>query len=186
MTPALAVPAFDRLLRDGAISGYTIEQDAGYLRPAAPTLTYRMYQDGPGAANAGRFGIDMLALGADVRWMLAAGNLPEGPLIRRSAQVTVIASFPSGDLLEEALALVRTRYHAAGADPVPGSWRWPDVRVTGCCSPGGMAPAVAQSGPTGEGTAVALTLAGRRLLPGLDVAPVFVLCEWVELLTGRG
>lgn len=186
MTPALAAPAFDRLLRDGTISGYTIEQDAGYLHPVAPTLTYRMYQDGAGAANAGSFGIDMLALGADVRWMLAAGNLQDGALIRRSAQVTVIASFPSGEALERALLLVRTRYHAGGVDPVPGSWRWPDVRVTGCRAPAGMAPAVAQSGQTGEGTAVALTLPGQRLLPGLDLAPVLVLDEWVELLTGRG
>jgi hypothetical protein len=183
-TPEAAAPAFDRLLREGAITGYTIEQDAGYLRPSAPTLTYRMYRHGAGAANAGRLGIDMLGLGAEVRWMRAAGNLQDGSRIQRSAQVTVIASFPSQDALDDALLLVRTRYHAGGTDPVPGSWRWPDVRVTGCRPPMGMAAVVAQWGATSEGTAVALTLAGRRLLPHLDVAPVLVLDEWLDLLTG--
>lgn len=174
--------ALDDLVRRRAISGYTVERDAGYLDARRPTLTYRMYRDRRGAQHARRFIADMAALGALVTLTGTRGNLRGAGDVQRTAQMTVTARFDGEQALAGALALVRERYHARGRDPVPGSWWLPDVRIAGCGPLQGTMPALAQSVSLPRGTAVALTLSTRRLVPGARVGRVRVLGEWAELL----
>ncbi|MFZ0214767.1 MAG: hypothetical protein WAM30_02390 [Candidatus Dormiibacterota bacterium] len=183
MSPAeAAVPVFDALVRRRTVSGYTVEHDATYLFGRQPTLTYRMYRDRRGAAHVLRFIADMRELGARISVTAAVGNLATPRGIRRNAQVTITAVFDREWELLRALALVRTRYHARGSAPLPGSWELPDVRLTGCAPLAGTMPVIAQSLRTGDGVAVTLTRSTHRLLPDLRLRPVHVLSEWAPLL----
>jgi hypothetical protein len=186
MSPAdTAVPVLDALVRRRTVSGYTVEGDAAYLWGRQPTLTYRMYRDRRGAAHVLRFIADMRELGARVSVTAAVGNLATSRGILRNAQVTITAVFDREWDLRRALALVRTRYHAHGSAPLPGSWELPDVRLTGCAGLAGTMPVIAQSLRTGDGVAVTLTRSPHQLLPDLRLRPVHVLREWASLLDCR-
>jgi hypothetical protein len=64
------------------------------------------------------------------------------------------------------------RYQGGRAGAVPGSWRRPDVRVTGALPEGGMARVTAHWARLDVGGAVTLTLDRRPPLPGLVQVPV--------------
>jgi hypothetical protein len=179
------VPALDRLVRHRVITGYTVERDVSYLAARGPTLTYRMYDDGPGSRHLASFTADMRRLGGEVRVAAAVGNFHDPAArgrIHRTRQATVTARFATPEALEAAVAVVRTRYRAGRAGAVPGSWRWPDVRVTGGSPRQGMALAVAHWASFRRGSPVTLTLGRRSPLPGLHQAAIWVLDEWRALL----
>jgi hypothetical protein len=179
--------ALDRLVLHQVITGYTVESDVSYLAAARPTLTYRVYDDGPGCRHLGHFLSDVRRLGARVCVCPATGNLQdlgaEGG-IRRTRQLTATTRFTGHDALEAAIELVRTRYQAGRPGAVDGSWRRPDVRVTGALPGGGMARVTAHWARLDTGGAVTLTLDGRSLLPGLVQVPVWVLEDWLPFLAG--
>jgi hypothetical protein len=113
------VRVLDELVRRRAISGYTVERDAGYLEARHPTLTYRMYRDREGVRHARRLVAEMKAIGAGVTVAATAGNVRSH--ILRNAHITVTARFERERDLARALAVVRERYHAVGRDPVPAA-----------------------------------------------------------------
>jgi hypothetical protein len=164
---------------DGRLSGYTIEADTSYLWTTLPTLTYRMYaRDRVSGRNLDEFCRAMSGLGAELRaWRLLGTVARPGGLVR-TEQVCVSAGF-AGDLtLGRATALVRDRFTRGGPDAVPGSWRFPDVRVTGGAAPGTMRVWAHR-----WGAAVALTLSPNPPAPDGVRAPIRVLACWSHFLT---
>ena len=168
----------DRLVAGGQLSGYTIEADPSYLAARRPTLTYRMYvRSARSRRNLAEFRRAMAGLGAELRtWPLVGTVAAPGGLVRTD-QVCVSATFADDASLRRGVSLVERRFTRGGEEAAPGSWRFPDVRVSGGAPPGTIAAWAHRWGP-----AVALTLSPDPPTPGAVVAGVRVLERWAELL----
>ena len=169
----------DALVANGRVTGYTIEEDTRYLEARVPTLTYRMYVgDAESHLNLGAFAAAMSELGPIMRLSRVRGNLGDAGLIRRSKQLCLTAEFENDRALDDALRVVYGRFIAAPA-AAPGSWRYPDVRISG-------AAPVETSGVFAHhwknDHAVVLTLEPDPPANGASTHPVRVLRSWVSFL----
>jgi hypothetical protein len=173
----------EQLVLAGSVTGYTVEEDTAYIGARVPTLTYRMYMDGPEShLNLGAFAAAMADLGTTMRLSRVQGAVAYHGAIWRSRQLCLTVEFAGEGALGEALATVHDRFVAA-PDAAPGSWRFPDVRVTGA-EPRSTAPAFAHHWQLGRGGAVVLTLDEHPPAGGAVTAPVHVLRSWVGYLEG--
>lgn len=177
----------DRLVIAGAISGHTVEEDAAYLGCPRPTLTYRMYSDGEDSRhNLGRFVDAVRMLGAETHISRLVGTVAD-PLraghVRRSDQLCVRVAFGCEGRLGRGVDLVSTRFHACAPSSVPGSWIYPDLRVTGVTvPPKGTVGAYLHHWPQAPATASVLSLAAEPPAPGGASIPVSLLACWLDLL----
>jgi hypothetical protein len=175
----------DALVAARAVTGYTIEEDTAYLAARRPTLTYRMYADGPEShRNLGEFAGAMSLLATTMRLSRLAGVVADAGGLRRSRQLCLTAELASGRRLDAALRLVERRFTAAPA-AAPGSWRYPDVRVSGG-QPSAAAPAYAHRYDGGRFGVVVLTLLPEPPLTGADTYGVGVHASWRGLLDRAG
>lgn len=171
----------DRLVASGRLTGYTVEEDTSYLCARLPTLTYRMYTEGPEShLNFGAFAAAMAGLGAAMRLWRLQGVVAEEGLIRRSPQLCVAAEFVDESGLADALHIINRRFVAAPA-AAPGSWRYPDVRVSGA-EPLSTAAVYAHQWQIGRSGVVVLTLDPQPPADGARTDRVRVLPRWVGLL----
>lgn len=173
----------DRLVLSGRVTGYTVEEDTGYISARVPTLTYRMYMDGPEShLNLGAFAAAMADLGTTMRLSRVQGAVAYQGAIWRSRQLCLTVEFAGEAALGEALDIVHDRFIAAPAAE-PGSWRFPDVRVTGA-EPRCTAGAYAHRWQHGPASAVVLSLDEEPPADAARTAPVHVLRSWMSYLTG--
>lgn len=172
----------DELVAAGLATGYTVEEDAAYLTARRPTLTYRMYSDRAAShRNLGEFAAAMAELGAAIRLSRVEGVMPRpGSLAGRTRQLCLTAEFTSQAALHAAAALVQRRFTASRA-AAPGSWRLPDVRISGA-EPPGTVPAYAHQWRAGRATAVLLTLSPLAPLAGARTSRVRIMRSWLEFL----
>ena len=169
----------DRLVSAGMLSGYTLEDDSSYLDARRPTLTYRMYSEGAKShRNLGEFVAALADLGAQLRLSPVTGTVA-GACLRRSRQLCVTGTFRWDWQVEEAVALVERRFTAGAGAAVPGSWRYPDVRIT-AVAPAGTIAAWAHRWV--EAGVVVLALSPAAPAPGGTVSRVRVLERWLDLL----
>jgi hypothetical protein len=173
----------DRLVLARRVTGYTVEDDTGYISARVPTLTYRMYIDGPEShMNLGAFAAAMADLGTTMRLSRVQGAVAYQGAIWRSRQLCLTVEFAGEEALGDALDIIGDRFVAA-PEAAPGSWRFPDVRVTGA-EPRSTAPAFAHHWQHGRGGAVVLTLDEDPPAGNAMTAPVHVLRSWVSYLEG--
>jgi hypothetical protein len=173
--------ALDRLVAAGRISGYTIEADTSYLDADRPTLTYRMYAGhSTSQHNLDQFSSTMAGLGAELRASRLLGTTASADGLLRTRQICVCAVFADDRALGRATALVKDRF-TCGPEAVPGSWRFPDVRITG-----GEAIGTIPVWAHRWGAAVTLSLSPMSPAPGGVCAGVRVLARWTDLLTRGG
>ena len=171
----------DELVRSGRATGYTLEEDAGYLQAQAPTLTYRMYTRGPEShLNLGEFAAAIADLAARMRLSRLEGVVGDGGCLLRSRQLCLTAEFASESRLTRATDLVQRRFTALPGG-APGSWRLPDVRVVGGRPPG-TAAAYAHCWPGEDLSAVLLTLSPAPPLPGAQTRELRILDTWRSFL----
>jgi hypothetical protein len=169
----------DALVAGRRVTGYTIEEDTGYLTASRPTLTYRMYATDPQShRNLGEFAASISQLAVTMRLSRVAGVVVQAGRLRRSRQLCLTAELASGRHLDAALCLVARRFTAAPA-AASGSWRYPDVRVTGAGSARGAASAFAHRY---GGGVVVLTLGDEPPVAGARTFRVGVHPSWLELL----
>ena len=72
----MILPDLDQLVVLGRVTGYTVEEDTGYIGALVPTLTYRMYMDGPEShLNLGAFAAAMADLGTTMRLSRVQGTV---------------------------------------------------------------------------------------------------------------
>lgn len=174
----------DRLVLAGRVTGYTVEENTGYIGARVPTLTYRMYMDRPEShLNLGAFAAAMADLGTTMRLSRVQGAVAYQGAIWRSRQLCLTVEFAGEAALGDALDIVHDRFVAAPA-AAPGSWRFPDVRVTGA-EPRSTAGAYAHRWQHGHAGAVVLSLNEDAPAGGAVTAPVHVLRSWVSYLEGR-
>jgi hypothetical protein len=173
----------DGLVSSGRITGYTVEEDSSYLCAHIPTLTYRMYMDGPTShLNLGAFASAMGELAMTMKLSRVHGTVGHGGVLVRSRQLCLTAEFADEREIGAAMAVIHARFVAAPT-AAPGSWHFPDVRVTGAL-PAASAKAFAHHWGTGRATAVALTLDPQSPMEGATTVPVQVLPSWVDYLSG--
>jgi hypothetical protein len=173
----------DHLVVSGRVTGYTVEEDTGYIGARVPTLTYRMYMDGPEShLNLGAFAAAMADLGTTMRLTRVQGAVAYRGAIWRSRQLCLTVEFAGEGAVGDALDIVYDRFVAA-PEAAPGSWRFPDVRVTGA-EPRSTAAAFAHHWPFGRDGAVVLSLDENAPARGARTAPVHVLRSWVRYLEG--
>ena len=173
----------DDLVSSGRITGYTVEEDSSYLYALVPTLTYRMYMDGPTShLNLGAFAAAMGELAVTMKLSRVHGTVARGGALVRSRQLCLTAEFAGEREIGAAMAVVHARFVAAPT-AAPGSWRFPDVRVTGAL-PAATAEAFAHHWENGRATAVALTLDPESPMKGATTDAVQVLPSWVDYLSG--
>jgi hypothetical protein len=173
----------DRLVLAGHVTGYTVEEDTGYIGSRVPTLTYRMYMDGPEShLNLGAFAAAMADLGTTMRLSRVQGAVAYHGAIWRSRQLCLTVEFAGEGDLGAALDIVNDRFVAA-PEAAPGSWRFPDVRVTGA-EPRSTAAAFAHHWQHGRSGAVVLSLDEDPPAGGARTAPIHVLRSWVGYLEG--
>jgi hypothetical protein len=173
----------DRLVLAGRVTGYTLEEDTGYIGARVPTLTYRMYMEGREShLNLGAFAVAMADLGTTMRLSRVQGAVAYDGSIWRSRQLCLTVEFAGEASLGDALDIVHERFVAAPA-AAPGSWRFPDVRVTGA-EPRCTAGAYAHRWQRGNSSAVVLSLDEEPPAGGAQTAPVHVLRSWVSYLKG--
>ena len=186
MTNRVTVAELDALVMAGRITGYTLEDDSAYLRARVPTLTYRMYADGPEShRNLGEFSAAMAYLdAADLRLSRVHGAVRWQGAIWRTRQLCLTAAFETDADLERALETARRRFVAAPR-AAPGSWRYPDLRVTGASAPG-TAAVHGHHWPVGERNAVVLTVEPEPPAPGATSHRLAVLPSWLAFLAGAG
>src|SRR4029077_10574137 len=128
---AMILAELDGLVSSGRITGYTVEEDPSYLCAHVPTLTYRMYMDGPTShLNLGAFASAMGELAMTMKLSRVHGTVAHGSALVRSRQLCLTAEFAGEREIGAAMAVVHARFVAAPT-AAPGSWRFPDVRVTG-------------------------------------------------------
>ena len=174
----------DHLVVSGRATGYTVEEDTGYIGAGVPTLTYRMYMDGPEShLNLGAFAAAMADLGTTMRLSRVQGAVAHQGAIWRSRQLCLTVAFAGEAALGDALDIVHDRFVAA-PEAAPGSWRFPDVRVTGA-EPRSTAPAFAHPWQNGRAGAVVLSLEQEAPACGARTTPVHVLRSWVSYLQGN-
>ena len=174
----------DDLVAVGRLTGYTVEEDTGYLEARVPTLTYRMYADGAASnLNLLAFAVAVAELGAEMRLSRVRGNVVHAGLIQRSNQLCLTAAFASERTLDQAVEVVRNRFVAAPT-AAPGSWRYPDVRVV-CARPIDTSEVFAHHWAADEARAVALTLEAEAPVPGARTVQIRVLRSWVSFLQRR-
>ena len=177
----MIIPQLDRAVATGRVTGYTIEEDADYLNARLPTLTYRMYAEGPEShLNLGEFAATIAGLDARMRLSRVDGTVAEAGVLRRSRQLCLTAEFDRERELERALHLVGGRFTYAPA-AAPGSWRFPDVRVAGA-APTDTAAVYAHHWQIGKVNAVVLTLDADAPAGGAVTSRVRVLQSWVGFL----
>ncbi|MHB8611957.1 MAG: hypothetical protein ACYDAL_05960 [Candidatus Dormibacteraceae bacterium] len=173
----------DWLLLAGRATGYTVEDETRYIGARVPTLTYRMYMDGSEShLNLGAFAAAMADLGTTMRLSRVLGAVAYQGAIWRSRQLCLTVEFGGEAALGDALDIVYDRFVAA-PEAAPGSWRFPDVRVTGA-TPRSTAPAFAHHWEHGSARAVVLSLDEDAPARGARTAPVHVLRSWVSYLSG--
>jgi hypothetical protein len=173
----------DRLVASGRVTGYTVEEDTSYIGARVPTLTYRMYIDGlESHLNLRAFAAAMADLGTSMRLSRVQGAVAYKGTIWRSRQLCLTTEFAGDGGLGDALDVVHERFVAAPA-AAPGSWRFPDVRVTGA-QPQSTAGAYAHRWQNGRASAVVLTLDEEPPEAGAETTRVHVLRSWVSYLTG--
>jgi hypothetical protein len=173
----------DALLLAGRVTGYTVEDETRYIGARVPTLTYRMYMDGPEShLNLGAFAAAMADLGTTMRLSRVLGTVAYHGAIWRSRQLCLTVEFAGERALGEALDIVHDRFVAA-PEAAPGSWRFPDVRVTGATPPS-TASAFAHYWVHGNAGVVVLSLDEDAPARGARTAPVKVLRSWVSYLKG--
>jgi hypothetical protein len=173
----------DGLVSSGRITGYTVEEDSSYLCAHIPTLTYRMYMDGPTShLNLGAFASAMGELAMTMKLSRVHGSVAHGGVLVRSRQLCLTAEFAGEREIGAAMAVIHARFVAAPT-AAPGSWRFPDVRVTGAV-PAATAKAFAHRWGNGRATAVVLTLEPESPMEGATTVPVQVLPCWVDYLSG--
>lgn len=179
----VAGDSLDRLVEVGLISGYTREESVGYLSASRPTLTYSMYlDDAPSLANRRRFSGEMAALGGQVRETRQVGQLGTHRGVQRTRQVRVIVEFEEEAALTEALGIIRDRYLAGSRGEVPGSWVYPDVRITGTATRRtGTINAHAHVTSQGDESFVVLSSDSCPPLPGMSVTSLHLLDCWESL-----
>ena len=166
------------LVAGGCISGYTVEADTSYLAADRPTLTYRMYAGhSTSRHNLDQFCSTMAGLGAELRASRLLGTTAGAGGLLRTRQVCVCAVFGDDRALGRAAAVVKDRF-TCGPDAVPGSWRFPDVRITG-----GEATGTIPVWAHRWGAAVTLSFSPMSPVPGGLRACVRVLACWTGLLT---
>ncbi|MFI5168631.1 MAG: hypothetical protein ACHQQS_18655 [Thermoanaerobaculales bacterium] len=179
----MILPDLDRLVLAGRVTGYTVEEDTGYIGARVPTLTYRMYMDGPEShLNLGAFAAAMADLGTTMRLSRVQGAVAYYGTIWRSRQLCLTVEFGGEGALGDALDIVHDRFVAA-PEAAPGSWRFPDVRVTGA-EPRSTAAAFAHYWQQGHASVVVLSLNEDAPARGAVTAPVHVLRSWVSYLQG--
>ena len=180
----MILPELDELVVLGRVTGYTVEEDTAYIGAKVPTLTYRMYMDGPEShLNLGAFAAAMADLGTTMRLSRVQGTVAYQGAIWRSRQLCLTVEFAGAGSLGEALDVVHERFVAA-PEAAPGSWRFPDVRVTGA-EPLSTVAAFAHHWPHGRSGAVVLTLDEVAPACGARTARVHVLRSWVSYLSGN-
>lgn len=173
----------DGLVRSGRVTGYTVEEDSTYLGAHVPTLTYRMYMDGPTShLNLGAFASAMGDLAMTMKLSRVHGTVARGGALVRSRQLCLTAEFAGEREIGAAMAVVHARFVAAPA-AAPGSWHFPDVRVTGAV-PAATAVAFAHHWGNGRATTVVLTLEPEAPIEGATTQAVQVLPSWVDYLSG--
>lgn len=174
----MVVRVLDALVAAGRVTGYTIEEDTGYLTARRPTLTYRMYAEGAEShRNLGEFAAAMSRLAVSMRLSRVAGVVAGAGGVRRSRQLCLTAELACGRRLDAALGLVARRFTAAPA-AAPGSWRYPDVRVTGAGTPGDAVQAFAHRY---GGGVVVLTPGAEPPVTGGRTFPVGLHASWLDL-----
>jgi hypothetical protein len=177
----MIIPQLDQAVARGRVTGYTIEEDTGYLDARLPTLTYRMYADGPEShRNLGEFAAAMAGLDARMRLSRVHGTVAEAGVLRRSRQLCLTAEFDGDRELGRAVELVERRFTYAPA-AAPGSWRFPDVRIAGG-APSDTAAVYAHRWQGGKACAVVLTLDAEAPAAGGVTSRVRVLQSWVGFL----
>ncbi|MDQ6709453.1 MAG: hypothetical protein M3Z11_02735 [Candidatus Dormibacteraeota bacterium] len=186
---AETVATFDRLAREGVITGYTLEAPPLYLEALSPTLTYSMYAtDELSRRNIRAVLGDLSILGAAVTVRPVYGNVRrEDGHIERSDQRRIAARFERPAQLDAAVERIQSRYMASvSAAWHPGSWLYPDVRVTGVrTDPPGTIRAVAHTMPVGRRSIVVLSLSPQPPLPRMTSFPVRLLDRWGSYLDGK-
>lgn len=174
----MVVRVLDALVTAGRVTGYTIEEDTGYLTAQRPTLTYRMYAEGPEShRNLREFAAAVSRLAVSMRLSRVAGVVAGAGGICRSRQLCLTAELAGDRRLDAALGLVARRFTAAPT-AVPGSWRYPDVRVTGAGTPGGAVRAFAHRY---GGGVVVLTPGAEPPVAGGRTFPVGLHASWLYL-----
>jgi hypothetical protein len=171
----------DDLVTSGRVTGYTVEEDTSYLGAQVPTLTYRMYMDGPEShLNMGAFAAAMAELATTMRLSRVQGAVAHEGSIWRSRQLCLTSEFAGQDALDAAVDIVHDRFIAAPA-AAPGSWRYPDVRVSGA-EPSCTAGVFAHQWPGDCASAVVLTLEPEPPADGGRTHRVHVLQHWLSYL----
>lgn len=175
----------DRLVLDGAITGYTLEADGRYLGSGGPALTYAMYAGDPiSRRNLGKLAAALTALGADVRVRGLVGTVRVAGRLHRSQQLGVLARFRRWKDLERAGRLVAERFTAGEPGCTPGSWHLPDARFCGPHQPPGTVAAFAHLRTRGTAAAVVLTLREEPPLVGMATRKVALHPAWGPYLAG--
>jgi hypothetical protein len=181
-----ALPALDHLLATGAITGYTIEPDTGYLRGEEPVVTYSMFErDATSRRNLRLLAAELRALGARVELVRRQGSWIWHGRVCHAADVTAIGWFPSPGHVEPAVDAIRCRYTAGAAEAVAGSLLVPDVRVCGAAPPSTIIASAHELATADGRAAIVLDLRTRPPLCGMVTRPVRVLPCWAEYLASR-
>lgn len=170
----------DRLVADGRLSGYTVEEDTSYLEAERPTLTYRMYAGhSTSSRNLDEFCLATTRIGAELRTSRLVGTTAAPIGLVRTDQVCVTAAFDNDRMLGLAVALVENRF-TCSPGAVAGSWRFPDVRISGSAPPATIAV-------WAQRWAAAVALAPSSVPPAPEgrYVGVRVLACWTDLLTRR-
>jgi hypothetical protein len=174
----MVVANLDALVAARRVTGYTIEEDTAYLAARRPTLTYRMYADGPDShRNLGEFASAISRLALSMRLSRLAGVVAGVGGVRRSRQLCLTAELAGARQLDAALGLVARRF-TVGPAAAPGSWRYPDVRVTGGGAPDGAVPVFAH---LYGGGVVVLTPDDQPPVAGARTFGVGVHASWLDL-----
>jgi len=110
----MILAALDGLVRSGRVTGYTVEEDSSYLGAHVPTLTYRMYMDGPTShLNLGAFACAMGELAMTMKLSRVHGTVAREGALVRSRQLCLTAEFAGEREIGAAMAVVHARFVAA-------------------------------------------------------------------------
>jgi hypothetical protein len=183
LTASRELDDLERLVIAGRITGYTVEPDPTYLWAGAPVITYSMYEHGEASRrNLALAADELTAMGATVDLVRRLGTWRWATGVRRSTELAAICWFPREADVQVALGVLRSRYVAGGRRAVAGSWRVPDVRVSGA-KPDHMIQANAHVMELGRGAAaVVIGLHAHPPLAGMSSQRLSVLPCWADYL----